>query len=119
MPSGVSVVRLLVKRDRDSVRRLVPGQHRLTRFGVSPRTLNFSHYLFEAIPYACLSLGMVLDRAWDGRFGLLARTYLGVVALLFLHFVPFLMGLPVPASWFFHPLWTNGPKPWSWFPSWI
>ena len=35
-------------------------------WGVSPRTLNYGHYLFEAIPYACLSLGMLLDRAWDG-----------------------------------------------------
>ena len=31
-------------------------------WALSPRTLNFSHYLFEAIPYACLSLGLVLDR---------------------------------------------------------
>ena len=35
-------------------------------WGISPRTLNYSHYLFEAIPYACLSLGLILDRAWDG-----------------------------------------------------
>ena len=26
-------------------------------WGISPRTLNYGHYLFEAIPYACLSLG--------------------------------------------------------------
>ncbi len=44
-------------------------------WGLSPRTLNFSHYLFEAIPYACLSLGILLDRAWDGRHPLLARGY--------------------------------------------
>ena len=35
-------------------------------WGISPRTLNYSHYLFEAIPYACLSLGTLLDRDWDG-----------------------------------------------------
>lgn len=88
-------------------------------WGIAPRKLNYGHYLFEAIPYACLGLGMILDRAWDGRWRLLARAYLATVVLLFLHFVPFLMGLPVPASWFFHALWTDGPKPWSWFPSWI
>ncbi len=36
-------------------------------WGLSPRTLNFSHYLFEAIPYACLALGMLLDHAWNSR----------------------------------------------------
>jgi hypothetical protein len=36
-------------------------------WAISPRTLNYSHYLFEAIPYACLSLGLLLDRHWDGR----------------------------------------------------
>ena len=45
-------------------------------WGVSPRTLNYGHYLFEAIPYACLSLGMLLDRLWDGpwRHGAPARS---------------------------------------------
>ncbi|HEY6549157.1 MAG TPA: hypothetical protein VI589_14675, partial [Vicinamibacteria bacterium] len=88
-------------------------------WGVAPRKLNYGHYLFEAIPYACLSFGMALDRLWDGPWRRLTRAYVALVVLLFLHFVPFLMGLPVPASWFFHALWTNGPKPWSWFPSWI
>ena len=55
-------------------------------WGLSPRTLNFSHYLFEAIPYACLSLGMLLDRAL-GRpaalpgVGLLRRGRAAVPAL--------------------------------------
>ena len=69
------------------------------RGGSRPRTLNYSHYLFEAIPYACLSLGLLLDRAWDGRDGLLraGRTWSCVVLALFLFFLPFLMALPVPA----------------------
>jgi dolichyl-phosphate-mannose-protein mannosyltransferase len=90
-------------------------------WAVAPRKLNFNHYLFEAIPYACLSLGMILDRGWDSERRLLrlaARGYLGVVWLLFFHFVPFLTAMPVPASWFFHKI-LGGPKPWSWFPSWI
>ena len=74
-------------------------------WGLSPRTLNFSHYLFEAIPYACLSLGILLDRDWDGRHPLLPRGYVLLVIALFLLFLPFLtamtvlldaVGLPLP-----------------------
>jgi dolichyl-phosphate-mannose--protein O-mannosyl transferase len=88
-------------------------------WGLSPRMLNYSHYLFEAIPYACLSLGVFLDRLWDGRGRLLARGYLLLVVALFLHFLPFLAAIPVPASWFHQPLWPGGPRLWTWFPSWI
>ena len=49
-------------------------------WGLSPRTLNFSHYLFEAIPYACLSLGVLLDRRWDRGQAVLARGYVVLVA---------------------------------------
>jgi dolichyl-phosphate-mannose--protein O-mannosyl transferase len=87
-------------------------------WGLAPRKLNFGHYLFEAIPYACLSLGMILDRAWDGRWRLVARSYLALAWLLFLHFLPFLTAIPVPAKWFFYAI-LGGPRPWSWFPSWI
>jgi dolichyl-phosphate-mannose-protein mannosyltransferase len=86
-------------------------------WGVSPRTLNFSHYLFEAMPYACLSLGMLLDRAWNGRFSLVARGYLALVAALFVLFLPFLTAMTVP-TW----LWgmrLAGVGIWTWFPSWI
>ena len=67
-------------------------------WGLSPRTLNFSHYLFEAIPYACLALGILLDRAWDGRHPLLPRGYVLLVLALFLLFLPFLTAMPVPMS---------------------
>jgi dolichyl-phosphate-mannose--protein O-mannosyl transferase len=87
-------------------------------WGVSPRTLNYNHYLFEAIPYACLAFGLLLDREWDGPRRQLARAYLLFVALLFLYFLPLLLGIPFPASWFFRNL-GLGIKPWSWFPSWI
>ncbi len=88
-------------------------------WGVSPRTLNFSHYLFEAIPYACLSLGVLLDREWDAP---LAPRRRGATSpssrLLFLLFLPFLTALPVPTS-----LWAwrfpGGGGLWTWFPSWI
>lgn len=87
-------------------------------WGLSPRTLNFSHYLFEAIPYACLSLGIWLDRRWDRGQALAARGYLLVAAVLFLVFLPFLTAMPVPT-----PLWgfrfPTGAGIWTWFPSWI
>jgi dolichyl-phosphate-mannose-protein mannosyltransferase len=81
-------------------------------WGISPRTLNYSHYLFEAIPYACLALGLLLDELWDGKWAQVARIYVGVVVLWFLVFSPLLIGWPVPAEWF-------GAHLWSWFPSWI
>jgi dolichyl-phosphate-mannose--protein O-mannosyl transferase len=88
-------------------------------WGLSPRTLNFSHYLFEAIPYACLSLGSLLDRAWDAPRGRLpARLYLGLVALLFLFFFPFLTAFPIPRGVFYWSPW-RGTRAFWWFESWI
>jgi len=87
-------------------------------WGLSPRTLNYSHYLFEAIPYTCLALGMLLDREWDGPRRAAARAYVSLVIVLFLYFLPLLIAYPFPASWFFHDL-GRGVRPWSWFRSWI
>jgi len=91
-------------------------------WGISPRTLNYSHYLFEAIPYACLTLGALLDRLWGSaelrgfaRGGVVA--YLALVLALFILFFPFLTGIAVPAEWFNHGF--RGIRPWTWFPSWI
>ena len=84
-------------------------------WGVAPRTLNYNHYLFEAIPYACLSLGELLDRRWDMKW---ARLYVAVVVLLFFFFLPFLVALPIPARWYFHDL-GGGVRPWTWFPKWV
>jgi dolichyl-phosphate-mannose--protein O-mannosyl transferase len=87
-------------------------------WGLSPRTLNFSHYLFEAIPYACLSLGVWLDQRWGQGQALVARGYVVLAAALFLVFLPFLIAAPVPT-----PLWSfrfpTGAGIWTWFPSWI
>jgi hypothetical protein len=41
----------------------------------------------------------------------------GLVVALFLFFLPFLMGLPVPASWYYFNI--NGVRPWTWFPKWV
>src|SRR4029077_1113399 len=65
-------------------------------WGISPRTLNYSHYLFEAIPYACLTLGLLLDRLWQARLRPVALGYVILVWAMFLFFLPFLVALPVP-----------------------
>jgi dolichyl-phosphate-mannose--protein O-mannosyl transferase len=87
-------------------------------WGVSPRKLNYNHYLFEAIPYACLSLGVLLDRHWSDRWRWAARTYVGLVVGLFLFFYPFLAALPVPSAWYYYDL-GRGVRPWTWFPKWV
>jgi dolichyl-phosphate-mannose--protein O-mannosyl transferase len=87
-------------------------------WGLSPRTLNFSHYLFEAIPYACMALGLLVDRALDGRLRLHALLYLALVLVLFLLFLPFLTAMPVSSRlWGFR--FPGGGGLWTWFPSWI
>jgi dolichyl-phosphate-mannose-protein mannosyltransferase len=87
-------------------------------WGLSPRTLNFSHYLFEAIPYACLSLGILLDRRWDRGQAILARGYVVLVAALFLLFLPFLTAIPVPtALWGYR--FPTGAGIWTWFSTWV
>jgi dolichyl-phosphate-mannose--protein O-mannosyl transferase len=89
-------------------------------WGLSPRTLNYSHYLFEAVPYACLSLGTLLDAHWDtpGLWRLVARGYWLVVVALFLFFLPVLIALPLPAKAFFFEI-LPGFRPWTWFPTWV
>jgi dolichyl-phosphate-mannose-protein mannosyltransferase len=88
-------------------------------WGISPRTLNYSHYLFEAIPYACLSLGLLLDRHWEGRGRPVAIGYVVLVVLLFLLFFPMLTALSVPQDLFNHRIFDSNVRLWTWFPSWI
>jgi dolichyl-phosphate-mannose-protein mannosyltransferase len=86
-------------------------------WGLSPRTLNYSHYLFEAIPYACLSLGTLLDGHWDSPKGWIARGYLALALFMFVFFLPFLLSWPIPLSWFYFDI--RGFRPWTWFPTWV
>jgi len=88
-------------------------------WGLSPRTLNYSHYLFEAIPYACLSLGTLLDLNWEGPGfrRVLARLYLAIVVAMYFFFLPFLLALPIPTSWYYFEI--RGWRPWTWFPAWV
>jgi len=88
-------------------------------WGLSPRTLNFSHYLFEAIPYACLSIGIFLDRVWDGRHPLLPRVYVVAAIGLFLLFLPLLTAMPLAVSLWGYRFPLLGGGLWTWFPTWV
>lgn len=84
-------------------------------WSVSPRQLNYSHYLLEAIPWACLALGLLLDEVWDGRAREWARGYLFFAWLLLLFFLPVLTAWPLPPS-------LLGADPLSffaWLPTWV
>jgi dolichyl-phosphate-mannose--protein O-mannosyl transferase len=88
-------------------------------WGISPRTLNYSHYLFEAIPYSCLSLALLLDRWWDDEAQRwTARGYVALTVLLFFFFLPFLAAIPVPESWYYFRV-VGGVRPWTWFRTWV
>jgi dolichyl-phosphate-mannose--protein O-mannosyl transferase len=86
-------------------------------WGIASRGLQYSHYFFESVPFACLSLAFFLDRAWEGRLGGLCKAYVVLAALLFVHFLPVLVALPIPNAWF-HARLIGGVYPWRWFPSW-
>ncbi len=85
-------------------------------WGISPRTLNYSHYLFEAIPYACLSAGIALDRLWNTPSGLVAKAFVALCALWLVYFFPLLTAIPLPEEWFFSGV--GGLRPWTWFSTW-
>jgi len=88
-------------------------------WGISPRTLNYNHYLFEAIPYACLSLALLLDSWWDDpQQRWTARAYVATAVLLFFFFLPFLAAIPVPESWYYFRI-LGGVRPWTWFRTWV
>ena len=47
----------------------------------------------------------------------LARSYLGLVVLMYFFFLPFLLALPIPTSWYYFEI--RGWRPWTWFPTWV
>jgi len=67
-------------------------------WAMAPRTLNFSHYLFEAIPFACLGLGALLDEHWDSALATVARGFVALSVLLFAVSFASLTALPLPAG---------------------
>ena len=117
----VSAWALVTGMKRRDPRRLFAGAGFFALYlpwGISPRTLNYSHYLFEAIPYACLTLGLLLDQLWTGRLRRWALGYVILVWLMFLFFLPFLVALPVPVDWYYYDF-RHGVRPWTWFPTWV
>lgn len=82
-------------------------------WGLSPRTLNYAHYFFEAVPYVCLSAAAVMGFLTDyferwGRW--LSGTYFALVCFLFCLFFPIYSALPISQAYF---------GMLRWFPSWI
>lgn len=82
-------------------------------WGMSPRTLNYAHYFFEAVPYACLSaaalMGVLVQRL-EKTGMMISAIYFSTVCGLFLFFYPIYSALPIP--WSFYNLLR-------WFPSWV
>lgn len=82
-------------------------------WGMSPRTLNYAHYFFEAVPYACLSaaalMGFVVNH-YKQKGVSLAAAYFGLVVFMFVLFYPIYSALPIP-GWYYNLL--------RWFPTWV
>ena len=87
-------------------------------WALSARGLQFAHYFLEAVPYACLSLGFLLDRVWDGPLRWACRVYVALVALCFLHFYPVQAALPISPALFYRHLFGHV-YPWRWLRSWF
>lgn len=82
-------------------------------WGISPRTLNYAHYFFEAVPYACLSAVAVmafLIQIWQKKGVIISGVYFSLVCGLFLMFYPIYSALPIP--WAYYNILR-------WFPSWV
>ena len=106
-------------------------------WGVKGRSLNFMHYMFEAIPFACLALAFLLVRIWDAAPSAHAEAatdaeddetpaapaamafdaWRGAVAFFcalmlgwFVFYYPLLSALPIPHSFFQAHLWLG--RPW-------
>lgn len=82
-------------------------------WGLSPRTLNYAHYFFEAVPYACLSAAAVMGfliQQFKRKGLIISSVYFGLVVGLFLFFYPIYSALPIPWSYY---------NLLRWFPSWV
>ncbi|MEZ0373144.1 MAG: glycosyltransferase family 39 protein, partial [Candidatus Sericytochromatia bacterium] len=82
-------------------------------WGMSPRTLNYAHYFFEAVPYACLSaaalMGFLVSH-YKRKGVIISAVYFGLVVGLFAFFYPIYAALPIPWSYY---------NLLRWFPSWV
>jgi len=113
----VALVRGIVLRDG---RALLCGLGFAVTWGLwarSPLGLVFAHYFLEPLVFACLALGLLLDKALDTRARVLVRAYLVLVGVCFLFFYPVSTAIPIPSKWFFAQVfgWVY---PWRWLPGW-
>ncbi len=82
-------------------------------WALSPRTLNYAHYFFEAVPYICLCTAAVMGFLVEklGKTGqVVSGAYFAVVVGLFALFYPLYSALPI--SWGYYGILR-------WFPSWV
>lgn len=72
-------------------------------WGLSPRTLNYSHYFFEAVPYACIAIAYLLGEMvshWKQQGVWIARAYVGLVFGVFVMFFPIYSAMLIPESYY-------------------
>ncbi|MBC7544575.1 MAG: phospholipid carrier-dependent glycosyltransferase [Candidatus Sericytochromatia bacterium] len=81
-------------------------------WAVSPRILNYSHYYFEAIPYAILAITLLVKDLWETSFSerMVALGFLVACLGLFIFFYPIWTGMPI-SNWYFYLH--------IWFPRWV
>lgn len=79
---------------------------------ISPRILNYSHYYFEAIPYAIIAITLLVRDLWQGTKAerVVAGLYLATCVGLFAFFYPLLAGLRISFPFY---------QMHIWFPKWI
>lgn len=85
-------------------------------WGIKPRPLIFMHYLFEAIPFACMALAYLGWRFWesaktnhapsrDNRWFVIF--YGTAIVAWFIFYYPLLSSLPIPEWYFRMHLWLD------------
>jgi dolichyl-phosphate-mannose-protein mannosyltransferase len=77
-------------------------------WAIQPRTLIFTHYLFEAIPFVCIALAWFGVVLWHkGGYWRSVGIYAGLVVLWWLFFYPLLSNYPVSMPYYGKHLWMG------------
>ena len=78
-------------------------------WAIQPRTLIFTHYLFEAIPFVCIGLAWFGTLLWNrgGAWRTGVIFYIGVIIAWWIFFYPLLSALPIPLSYYEKHLWMG------------
>ena len=74
--------------------------------------VKFFHYIYTAVPFACIALALMLDKLWQwNKLGkAIAILYLILVAGMFVYWYPLLNGMQITDTYF---------RQHMWFKSWI